>query len=502
MKQRIKKVIAFICAITMIVSSVTIYSKTANADGETSQTSQSDETEAAGYTELSYEAFLLGDTGQNQYKAVCGKGSINKIVNIQQYGAAKEAGIYISFRDADIGTISVNGADGDAFIDGAGVIIYLSNFEYMYSDVVVKTGGGEQKAVIYVYNAKGIDNSDKAILQPGKDGETSANITLSDLSEFGRYITFGSYRVLKSSDKTVEVGLDPINGDHLKIRNASGPGGQQSQLTVLRTFTGLTAGKRYVLSFDITPSVAKGTYTTVMNSTPQPLKEGTTTVSIVTKAYGEGKADFSIQLNGMDADVILDIYNPQSREYVEGEETDSATQTPTSENVTDPATQTPTSENATVPETQTPTSENATNPINTTPTVGNTETTTVPTTVGQNETTVAPTAATNEVKAPAKVKISKVTAKKKSAKKVSLVLKKVNGAKGYQVAVYTTKKNAKNNKKAIVKKFVKKVSSTINSKKLKNKNKLYVKARAYVLDTNGKKVYGKWSKVKKVKIKK
>lgn len=107
-----------------------------------------------------------------------------------------------------------------------------------------------------------------------------------------------------------------------------------------------------------------------------------------------------------------------------------------------------------------------------------------------------------KVKAPAKAKIKKVYAKKKAAKKIKVKLKKTKRAKGYQVAVYKTKKNAKKNKKAIVKKIVKKRNVTIKSKKLKNKKELYVRVRAYVLDTNGKKVYGKWSKIKKVKIKK
>lgn len=106
-----------------------------------------------------------------------------------------------------------------------------------------------------------------------------------------------------------------------------------------------------------------------------------------------------------------------------------------------------------------------------------------------------------KVKAPGKAKIKRITSKKKSAKKVKLSLKKVKGAKGYQIAIYKTKKNAKKNKKAIVKKFVKKLKVTIKSKKLKNKKKLFVRARAYKL--NGKKkVYGSWSKIKRVKIKK
>ena len=112
-----------------------------------------------------------------------------------------------------------------------------------------------------------------------------------------------------------------------------------------------------------------------------------------------------------------------------------------------------------------------------------------------------PVPETTSVKTPGKVKIKSITAKKKSAKKVKLLLKKIRGAKGYQVAIYKTKKNAAKNKKAIIKKFVRKTRATVTSKKLKNKKSLYVKVRAYKL--NGKKkIYGKWSKVKKVKIKK
>lgn len=111
------------------------------------------------------------------------------------------------------------------------------------------------------------------------------------------------------------------------------------------------------------------------------------------------------------------------------------------------------------------------------------------------------TTATASVKAPGKAKIKKIKAKKKSAKKVKLTLKKISGAKGYQVAIYKTRKNAKKNKKALVKKIVKKTKVTIKSKKLKNKKKLFARARAYKL--NGKiKVYGKWSGIKRIKVKK
>lgn len=116
-------------------------------------------------------------------------------------------------------------------------------------------------------------------------------------------------------------------------------------------------------------------------------------------------------------------------------------------------------------------------------------------TTGNEPTTTTKAGAVN---APSRAKIVKVTAKKKSAKKVKLTLKKITGAKGYQIQILTSKKA----KKALVKKTVKKTRITVKSKKLKNKKKLFVKVRAYVLDAKGTKVYGKWSTAKKIKIKK
>lgn len=95
-----------------------------------------------------------------------------------------------------------------------------------------------------------------------------------------------------------------------------------------------------------------------------------------------------------------------------------------------------------------------------------------------------------------KTKVKK--ANKNSAKTVQVSLKKISGAKGYNVKI----SSSKNFKKAqTVTKNVKKINFKITSKKFKNKKKLYVKARAYKV-VNGKKVYGSWSKRKTVKIKK
>ena len=72
--------------------------------------------------------------------------------------------------------------------------------------------------------------------------------------------------------------------------------------------------------------------------------------------------------------------------------------------------------------------------------------------------------------------------------------KKVQGASGYQIKYATNKKLAKSKKKT-----TKKLQITI--KKLKKKKTYYVKVRAYKI-VNEEKIYGKWSKAKKLKIKK
>mgnify|MGYP000926837313 CR=1 FL=1 len=90
------------------------------------------------------------------------------------------------------------------------------------------------------------------------------------------------------------------------------------------------------------------------------------------------------------------------------------------------------------------------------------------------------------------IKIEKIVRKGKG--KVKVTWKKTAGVVGYQVQYSLNKKM-----KAAKKKNCKTVGVTI--KKLKKKKTYYIRVRAYKM--NGKKkVYGKWSKVKKVKIKK
>ena len=177
-----------------------------------------------------------------------------------------------------------------------------------------------------------------------------------------------------------------------------------------------------------------------------------------------------------------------------------ATTTPEATTTTD-ATTTPevttTTNVATTTQKQTTTTQNVTTTaVETTVPVTVEPTTSEDITTGQDVTTKS-----GNVKAPGATKVKKIAKKKRSAKKIKVTLTKAKGAVGYEVSVYKSKKNAKKNKKAIVKKFTTKVKYTLKSKKLKNKKKLFVRARAYALKLNGEKVFGPYSNIKKVKIK-
>ena len=98
-----------------------------------------------------------------------------------------------------------------------------------------------------------------------------------------------------------------------------------------------------------------------------------------------------------------------------------------------------------------------------------------------------------------KVKVAKASltsAKNSKSKQILLKYKKVSGAKGYEISYSTNKKF----KKVVTKKNTAKTSYTIS--KLKKGKIYYVRIRAYRMDSTGKKVYGKYSSMKKVKVSK
>jgi len=137
------------------------------------------------------------------------------------------------------------------------------------------------------------------------------------------------------------------------------------------------------------------------------------------------------------------------------------------------------------------------------------------TTTAQDATTVQPTttiqpttaettvqATTTEIQTLGKATVNSV--KKVKAGKAKISIKKIAGAEGYQYK-YSSTKNFK--KGTVIVKTTKK--NVLITKKFKKNQKCYVKVRAYKTVnkvrafslSNNKKVYGKWSKVKSVKIK-
>ena len=97
-----------------------------------------------------------------------------------------------------------------------------------------------------------------------------------------------------------------------------------------------------------------------------------------------------------------------------------------------------------------------------------------------------------KIVAPGKVKITK--AKNVSKKKIKLTWKKQSKALVYQVKYSIYKSFRKPKTKATMK-----CSYTLSG--LKKKKTYYIKVRGYTLK-KGKRLYGKWSTVKKVKVKK
>ena len=152
-----------------------------------------------------------------------------------------------------------------------------------------------------------------------------------------------------------------------------------------------------------------------------------------------------------------------------------------------------------------PTSENeTTTPVavetTTSAAVETTTTTAVETTTNTNaQTTTKKQPSQTTIKSSVNVgkAVVKKAIKKKNAKKISLTLKRVKGATKYKVQIAKDKKF----KKTIVTKTTKKLTYSVSNSKFKKAKKLYARAKAIVVK-GGETYQGKWSKPKQVKIKK
>lgn len=316
---------------------------------------------------------------------------------------------------------------------------------------------------------KVIDVTGAEYMEPYEDKFDPSKYTQNTVRYVKINLTDGNYEWGYQLSEIAIMGTDefmPIEAEGLTVTSPA-------DNTIQVKWTSANSNQLYDVYVDSTlklSNVNTGTYTI------DKIVSGQHTVKVVAKLNG-------ITSKGVSADIVV-------------KEAPTTTPQPTTTNQ-NPVTQKPTDEHGT--------SENTTTSggnIGETPTVssgGNVQITTIRNSADETTITAKPGTTTKVTVKVSKTKV-KSASKKKSSKKVKISLKKITGASKYQVQI-SKKKNFKKKKNILVKKTVKKLKFTIKSKKIKNKKKLYVRARAIKV-VNGVKYYGKWSKKKKIKIKK
>ena len=182
-------------------------------------------------------------TYNDTYKAIK-DGAINEIVNIQP--ADDTLGLYVSFADADFGTITVNGKAADIKVAGAGIWFKLSNFTDMYSDVVITNGAGTVKATLYVYNKNGVDNSKKddetTTAAPAQNETTTVAPTTKAISTTAAPATVKKTTVKKTTVKATAKKLSS-NKVKLSVKKVAGASKYAVQISTTKNFKKVVAKK-------------------------------------------------------------------------------------------------------------------------------------------------------------------------------------------------------------------------------------------------------------------
>lgn len=222
--------------------------------GETTTPAKQDETTTpapvaptvpvAAEKDWSAEDFISSSdaTYNDTYKAIK-DGAINEIVNIQP--ADDTLGLYVSFADADFGTITVNGKTADIKAAGAGIWFKLSNFTDMYNDVVITNGAGTVKATLYVYNKNGVDNSkkDDETTTPAKQNETTTVApTTKAISTTAAPATVKKTTVKKTTVKATAKKLSS-NKVKLSVKKVAGASKYAVQISTTKNFKKVVAKK-------------------------------------------------------------------------------------------------------------------------------------------------------------------------------------------------------------------------------------------------------------------
>ena len=173
----------------------------------------------------------------NKYKVATPEGV--KLENIQKPGFAAADGFYITFPDAAFGEFRIDGEKTNYAVQGAGVILYISNFTAKETEVqVMNADNSAVRWTLYVYYEDGIETG-------GEEKETIKPVMGEAKLES---VTYNSAVVnVAGTDKETENGKEvPVTrfkvvyGETTKTYTAT-----DGKITI----TGLTAGTNY--SFEI-----------------------------------------------------------------------------------------------------------------------------------------------------------------------------------------------------------------------------------------------------------
>ena len=507
MKKGFKKIMAYFCAIALIVTSVTVYNnKSVSAYEDSEYTALTDGKGAA----VGDWSELFAGTWDNLAGKMSYAGSKLDDLSLKiDESCGKPGTWHLQAKTKLTGLTAGKTYDIKTKLNSsmAGILYEKTDVtNVVNSNIEIKAGEnettlqfkatGETETLVFelsgmptgcVIDFKGITTTEATEIvttteqQPEEDGYYASIKGQWTLTSPWSAFSSGSIKYKGTADN---------NSATVDIKFAEYGGGDwQTQLRVLGSTNvvgSLEAGKDYKVKVDYTASKAFDGLVKIGEKVENvKFAEGTNSLEISYKAETE-RPDIYLNLGYAPADEELNI----KLTLVKVEDIQ-PTVDPTSNNVTSADVTQPdaTSADVTQPDA---TSADVTSPDATSADVTTTPKATTPKATTAKPTTAKPTTAKPTTKKASlkKTKITKKITKKLSSKKVKLTFKKVKGAKKYTVQVSTSKKF----KKVLYKKTVKKTKVTLSSKKLKGKKKLYVRVKAV-----GAK---KWSKVVKIKVKK
>lgn len=185
--KRKQGILAIICTIAMIVTSITVYNPREVKAGQS---------DAASYDYSSTEWLGDGAGGgkyNNKYKLAPLRG-VSNIANIQKPGFATADGIYMALATADVKKVTVNGTETSEYdMQGAGMLLHLATMTEKYNDILIYNSNGEAFAELYGYYA---DGTDSGTVEPVEKPAAPADLKVS----------------FNEEEKTCTISFDEVEG--------------------------------------------------------------------------------------------------------------------------------------------------------------------------------------------------------------------------------------------------------------------------------------------------